>query len=86
MANLKKRVKAIVKHTMEDFNNNGYFMKESTNDTIKWLSDDLMNIDDIDDLSTIEISFLTLKRLNCLELVNVEMITKTIENDEKFNS
>jgi hypothetical protein len=61
-------------------------MKESTNDTIKWLSDDLMNIDDIDDLSTIEISFLTLKRLNCLELVNVEMITKTIENDEKFNS
>ena len=83
---IENRVKAIVKHTIEDFNNNGYFIKESTNDTIKWLSDDLMNIDDIDDLSTIEISLLTLKRLNCLDLVNVEMITKTIENDEKFNS
>ena len=83
---LENRVKAIVKHTIEDFNNNGYFIKESTNDTIKWLSDDLMSIDDIDDLSTIEISLLTLKRLNCLDLVNLELITKTIENGENFDS
>lgn len=76
---LENRVKAIVKHTIEDFNNNGYFIKESTNDTIKWLTDDLMSIDDIEDLSTIEISLFTLKRLNCLDLVNLEMITKRIE-------
>jgi hypothetical protein len=82
---LRNRIEAIVSLTMEDFNNNGYFIREPRETSIKWLTDDLMNIDNVDDLSTIEISFLTLKRLNCLDLVNVEMITETIANSEKFN-
>lgn len=80
---METRINAIVSHTIEDFNNNGYFIKESTNDTIKWLSDDLMSIDNIDDLSTIEISLLTLKKLNSLDLVNLEMIIETIADDLK---
>jgi hypothetical protein len=66
---------------MEDFNNSGHFIKEPRETSIKWLTDDLMSIDNVEDLSTIEISLLTLKRLNSLELVNVEMIIETINED-----
>ena len=64
---IETRVKKIVSLTMEDFYSHGYSIKESTKETIKWLSDYLMSIDDIDDLSTIEISLLTLKKLNSLD-------------------
>lgn len=78
---IETRVKKIVSLTMEDFYNNGYSIKESTKETIKWLN--LMSIDDIEDLSTIEISLLTLKKLNSLDLVNLSFIIETITDDLK---
>ncbi len=80
---IETRVKKIVSLTMEDFYSHGYSIKESTKETIKWLSDDLMNIDDIENLSTIEISLLTLKKLNSLDLVNLSFIIETIADDLK---
>ena len=79
----RNRIEAIISHTMEDFNNSGHFIKEPRETSIKWLTDDLMSIDNVEDLSTIEISLLTLKRLNSLDLVNLEMIIEAIADDLK---
>lgn len=77
------RVNQIVELTMQDFNNNWCFIKEPLEKSIKWLSDDLMLINDIEDLTTIEISLLTLKKLNSLNLVNLEFIIETIADTLK---
>jgi hypothetical protein len=80
---LETRIKAIVTHTIEDFNNSGSYFKESNKKIIKWLASDLMNLKDIEELSTIEISLLILQKLDSLDLVNLEMITETITNSKK---
>lgn len=80
---IETRVKKIVSLTIEDYHS---FLRSNGEDKktiIKWLSDDLMSIDDIEDLSTIEISLLTLKRLNSLDLVNLSFIIETIADDLK---
>lgn len=82
----KTRIKAIVSHTVEDFYNSVRYTSESTETLIEWLSNDLMLVNDIEDLTTIEISLLTLKKLNSLDLVNlsfiIETITETLKNSD----
>ena len=80
---IKTRVKKIVSLTMEDFYNNEYSIKESTKETIKWLSSDLLLLEDIEEFTTIEISLLTLEKLNSLDLVNLSFIIETITDDLK---
>lgn len=75
---MTSRVKAIATHTMEDFNNHGHFFKESNEDSVKWLTHELMSVKGIEDLSVVEISLLVLKKLNSLDLLNLEMITEII--------
>lgn len=79
----KTRIKDIVRHTIEDFYNSLRSTSKRTDTLIKWLSNDLMLIDNIEDSTTIEISLLTLKKLNSLDLVNLEFIIETIANDLK---
>lgn len=80
---IETRVKKIVSLTMEDFYNNGYSIKESTKEAIKWLSSDLLLLEDIEEFTTIEISLLTLEKLNSLDLVNLSFIIETIADDLK---
>ena len=77
------RVKKIVSLTMEDFYNSLRNTSESTEILIEWLSSDLLLLEDIEEFTTIEISLLTLKKLDSLDLVNLEMIIETIADDLK---
>jgi predicted metalloendopeptidase len=77
----KLRIELIVSSTLEDFYNSFRSSNEDKETMIQWLSDDLMKLDDIEEFTTIEISLLTLKKLNCLDLVNLEFIIETIAND-----
>ena len=77
----KLRIELIVSSTLEDFYNSFRDSSEDKETMIKWLSEDLMLIEDIEDFTTIEISLLTLKKLNCLDLVNLEFIIETTTKD-----
>ena len=80
---IETRVKKIVSLTMEDFHNSLRSTSESTETIIEWLSSDLLLLEDIEEFTTIEISLLTLEKLNCLDLVNLEMIIEKIANSLK---
>lgn len=71
---LETRIKNIVSLTIDDFFNNGRSTKESEETLIKWLSDDLMQIEDIEDLSVVEISLLVLQKINSLDIIDLEFI------------
>ncbi|RYA24277.1 hypothetical protein CRU96_03250 [Malaciobacter halophilus] len=71
---LETRIKNIVSLTVDDFFNNGRSTKESEETLIKWLSDDLMQIKDIEDLSVVEISLLVLQKINSLDIIDLEFI------------
>lgn len=79
----KLRIELIVSSTLEDFYNSFRNSSEDKETMIQWLTIDLMKLDDIEEFTTIEISLLTLKKLNCLDLVNLEFIIETIANDLK---
>lgn len=80
---LESRLKNIVFHTIDDFHSFLRSTKEDKETMIQWLTADLMKIDDIEDLTVIEISLLTLKKINSLDLVNLEFIIETIADTFK---
>lgn len=80
---LESRIKNIVSLTIEDFYLNLGSFSEDKETMIQWLTADLMKIDDIEDLTVIEISLLTLKKINSLDLVNLEFIIETIADTLK---
>jgi hypothetical protein len=75
---IEKRVKQIVSHTIQDFYNSGSNTTESPKSLKQWLSTDLLLLEDIEEYSTIEISILTLEKLQSVDLINIEMINEVI--------
>ena len=75
---IEKRVKQIVTHTIQDFYNSGSNTAESPKSLKQWLSNDLLLLADIEELTTIEISILTLEKLQSVDLINIEMINEVI--------
>lgn len=71
---LYKRVKSIVKHTLEDFHGNGYSTNESDKELTKWVVKELLSTSGIDDMNTYEISLKVLEMLNSLDIVDLESI------------
>ena len=69
-----KRVKKIISLTVEDFYNSGYSTDESTESLTSWLTDDISQIDGIENLNTYQISIMVLDKLKSLELVDLEFI------------
>lgn len=71
---LKQRVKRIVSLTVEDFYNSGYSTNESPKSLKAWLSDALMQNENIEDAHTYEVSLKVLEMLNSLDIVDLESI------------
>ena len=80
---IKKRINTIVELTIQDYYSHLRYTDLTTESLIELISEDLLLLEDIEDLSTIEISFLTLEQLNSLDLVNLEMIIEKIANSLK---
>jgi hypothetical protein len=81
--NIETRVKKIVSLTMEDFHNSLKSISGSPETLIEWLSSDLLLLEDVEDLTTIEISLLILEKLNCLDLVDLSMIIEKVADSLK---
>ena len=71
---IKKRINTIVELTIQDYYSHLRYTDLTTESLIELISEDL---------STIEISVLTLEQLNSLDLVNLEMIIEKIANSLK---
>ena len=82
---LETRIKDIVSLTIDDFFNNGRSTEESEETLIKWLAANLLQIEDIEDLNTIEISLLVLQKLNSLDIVDLEFIHNILLDDLPSN-
>lgn len=80
---IKKRINTIVELTIQDYYSHLRYTNLTTESLIELISEDLLLLEDIEDLSTIEISVLTLEQLNSLDLVNLEMIIEKIANSLK---
>ena len=80
---LESRLKNIVSYTIDDFHSFLRSTKEDKETMIHWLTADLIKIENIDDFTVIEISLLILKKLNSLDLVNLEFIIETIADTLK---
>jgi len=80
---LSKRIKQIVALTVDDIYSNGYSTDESENKLIEWLSCELQSIENIEDYSTIEISLTVLKKINYLDVVNLNFIRNTLFEDNE---
>ena len=80
---IKKRINTIVELTIQDYYSHLRYTDLTTESLIELISEDLLLLEDIEDLSTIEISVLTLEQLNSLDLVNLEMIIEKIANSLK---
>ena len=71
---IKKRINTIVELTIQDYYSHLRYTDLTTESLIELISEDL---------STIEISVLTLEQVNSLDLVNLEMIIEKIANSLK---
>lgn len=80
---IKKRINTIVELTIQDYYSHLRYTNLTTESLIELISEDLLLLEDIEDLSTIEISVLTLEQVNSLDLVNLEMIIEKIANSLK---
>ena len=80
---IKKRINTIVELTIEDYYNHLRYTNLTTESLIELISEDLLLLEDIEDLSTIEISVLTLEQVNSLDLVNLEFIIEKIADSLK---
>lgn len=80
---IKKRINTIVELTIEDYYNHLRSTNLTTESLIELISEDLLLLEDIEDLSTIEISVLTLEQVNSLDLVNLEFIIEKIADSLK---
>jgi hypothetical protein len=80
---IKKRINTIVELTIQDYYSHLRYTDLTTESLIELISEDLLLLEDIEDLSTIEISVLTLEQVNSLDLVNLEMIIEKIANSLK---
>lgn len=72
--NLHKRIKKIISLTMDDFLNSGNSTTESKDSLIKWLTNTLLKINNIEDFYVHEVSLKVLEMLNSLEIVDLEFI------------
>lgn len=78
---LCKRVKSIVKYTLEDFHGNGYSTNESDKELTKWVVKELLSTSGIDDMNTYEISLKVLEMLNSLDIVDLGFIVELMADD-----
>jgi hypothetical protein len=76
-----KRIKQVVELTVEDFFNYGYSTDESKKSLVNWLVNDLLLIKQIEEHNTIELSLMVLKKLNSLDVVDLEFIHNIILED-----
>lgn len=80
---LSKRIKQIATLTVDDFYNSGKSTSESKENLISWLCDDMLNIENIEDLYTYEISFKVLDKLKSLDIVDLGFIIELICTKEE---
>ena len=80
---IKKRINTIVELTIQDYYSHLRYTNLTTESLIELISEDLLLLEDIEDLSTIEISVLTLEQVNSLDLVNLEFIIEKIADSLK---
>ena len=72
-------IKQIAHLTIDDYLSFGYIVNESKESLINSIVDDLVKLEQIEDLTTIEISLLVLEKLNALEIVDLEFIHNIVE-------
>ena len=77
-----KRVKRIVSLTIEDFNSYGCSTNESPKSLKRWLVDEILEVEGIEDLYTYQISMLTLDRLKTLDIVDLGFIMELLTDDD----
>ncbi len=78
---LKKRVKHIVKYTLEDFHSYGFSTNESEKSLSDWIQKEILSLSGVDDMNTYEISLRVLKMLNSLDIVDLEFIHSLLLTD-----
>ena len=76
-------IKQIAHLTIDDYLSFGYIVNESKESLINSIVDDLVKLEQIEDLTTIEISLLVLEKLNALEIVDLEFIHNILLDDDK---
>ena len=80
-------IKQIAHLTIDDYLSFGYIVNESKESLINSIVDDLVKLEQIEDLTTIEISLLVLEKLNALEIVDLVFIHNILlENSFSLNN
>ena len=79
-------IKQIAHLTIDDYLSFGYIVNESKESLINSIVDDLVKLEQIEDLTTIEISLLVLEKLNALEIVDLEFIHNILLDDAPADS
>ena len=80
---LQKRIKHIVKYTLEDWYAYGYHTNESEKSLTEWVQKEILSLSGIDDMNTYEVSLKVLEMLNSLDIVDLEFIHSLLFTDKE---
>lgn len=76
-----KRIESITELICEDFHHTGYHTQESAENLKDRLTKELISIDGVDDLYCYQIYIIGLKKLNSLDIIDLEFIDNFISNE-----